>query len=298
MVLEIALLFRLTNLFLGFQFRKQPIQLLKTLPFALAFLGVVGLHLLIYVGMKQSFIWLSNQDDSIGFWHLLLSLSVGVVLGLVIVGMQYLIFYFRREQQISLEIEKAEKAKTDAQLLSLQQQLNPHFMFNNFNTLHGLIHENPAEASEFLLELSDLYRGILAVTQEELIPLKQEMELVNHFNFLLNKRLGKSYQCEIELDKKTLDTYFVPPLSVQLLLENVVKHNKMSNEEPIKCRIWKEGENLVVENNLQPKKNAENSNGIGLKNLKRRYSFLTQKEFIAKQSENLFTVQLPLLQST
>ncbi|MFT6964081.1 MAG: sensor histidine kinase YesM [Flammeovirgaceae bacterium] len=185
--METALLSWLTRLFLQTQLKSKSTQSSEILPFILAFLGIIAIHFLMYLGMKQSFISFSGQEDSIGSWHLLLSMSIGVVFGLVIVGMQYLIFYFKREQQISLKIEQAEKAKTDAQLLSLQQQLNPHFMFNNFNTLHGLIHENPAEASEFLLELSDLYRGVLAVTQEELIPLKQEMELVNHFNFLLNK---------------------------------------------------------------------------------------------------------------
>jgi len=206
-----------------------------------------------------------------------------------------MIYFFKGWNESNIRSEQLEKENTRARLESLKLQLNPHFLFNNFNTLDGLIHENQAEASAFLMELAALYRSILKYADEEIIPLEKEIELVQHFNYLMEKRFGKNFICEINLPKESLQKYHVPPMSIQLLLENVVKHNRIEDAYPLICTIRKEDEYLVVENKLAPKKQVQKSSGIGLENLKSRYKLLSNELIKIEKDQQIFKVSIPLI---
>ena len=293
--LEIAFLFFLVRKFLNYQFRKQDLGVLNWKNFLIAFLIVQIVNLSIYILWKSYLIISGPQSDSISSTHLLMTAAQGVVYGLILVGTHFMFLFFKGWSESKVRAEQLEKENTKAKLASLKLQLNPHFLFNNFYTLDGLIHENQKEASSFLMELSGLYRSILKYSDDEIIPLQKELELVNHFNFLMEKRFGENYKCDVHLPENIKDEYFVPPLSIQLLLENAVKHNRIDDVHPLECNIFEDGEYLVIKNKLVPKIQVQKSSGIGLGNLKLRYQLLSDLPIVIEEGSGKFVVKIPLL---
>lgn len=292
---EIAFLFFLVRRFLNYRFQKEGVRILNFKNFLMTFAIVQIFHLGIYVCFKYLLIIIAPQDDSISWVHLLLTGSLGIVYGIILVGTQLMLLFFKGWNESKIREEQLEKENTKAKLASLKLQLNPHFLFNNFHTLDGLIHEDQKEASSFLMELSGLYRSILRYSDDEIILLEKELELVKHFNFLMEKRFSENFYCEILLSTEVKDNFFVPPMSIQLLLENVVKHNRIDKENPLKCSISKEGDYVVVKNKLAPKRQVQKSSGIGLENLKLRYELLSDLPVVIEDGGGEFIVKIPLL---
>jgi len=291
----IAILFFLVRKFLNARFQKQREQILNWKNFLLAFLIVEIAFLVIYLILKTVIIQVSSQTGSIGKWHLLLVVALGTIFGLIIVGTQLMILFFKGWSESKLKMEQLEKETTKARLASLKLQLNPHFLFNNFHTLNGLIHEDQEEASNFLMELANLYRSILSYSADEIISLQQELDLVQHFNFLMNKRFVSNYECVIQVSEQCKQNYFLPPLSIQLLLENAVKHNRIDDEHPLKCIITEKGSFLEVVNKISPKAQTQKTSGIGIKNLKMRYQLLSDLPITVFRNTKIFSVKIPLL---
>ena len=293
----IAILFFLVRKFLNARFQKKREQILNWKNFLLTFLIVEIAFLIIYLILKTALIHFSSQTDSIGKWHLLLVAALGTISGLILVGIQLMILFFKGWNESKLKIEQFEKETTKARLASLKLQLNPHFLFNNFHTLNGLIHEDQEEASDFLMELANLYRSILSYSDDEIISLQQELVLVQHFNFLMNKRFTSNYQCVIHISEQSKQKYSLPPLSIQLLLENAVKHNRIDDEHPLKCTITENGHFLEVINKISPKIQKQQTSGIGIENLKMRYQLLSDLPIIVLQNKEIFSVKIPLLKT-
>lgn len=193
----------------------------------------------------------------------------------------------RREQQLL-------KEKAESQFQLLRSQVNPHFLFNNFSTLMAIIEEDKDLAIEYVGKLSAFFRYILEYRDKELIPLSEELEIVENYIFLQKKRYGENLAVRTEVDPAHLSS-LIPPLTLQLLLENAVKHNIVSASRPLLIRVYSESDFLVIENAIQPRKTPESSTGMGLQNIRSRYRIFTAKEIIIEQTENYYKVFLPLI---
>ncbi|MBK6965580.1 MAG: histidine kinase [Bacteroidales bacterium] len=193
----------------------------------------------------------------------------------------------RREQQLL-------KEKAESQFQLLRSQVNPHFLFNNFSTLMAIIEEDKDLAIEYVGKLSAFFRYILEYRDKELIPLSEEMEIVENYIFLQKKRYGDNLAVHKEINPAHLSS-LIPPLTLQLLLENAVKHNIVSSTRPLVIRVFSEFDFLVIENAIQPRKTPETSTGMGLQNIKSRYRIFTAKEIVIEQTDNYYKVFLPLI---
>ncbi len=193
------------------------------------------------------------------------------------------------------EAEKLKSEMLASQYQSLKDQLNPHFLFNSLNVLSNLVYEDPDRSAAFILKLSKIYRYVLDVQQEDLIPLTQEMEFAKNYLELQKIRFEENLVYSIKVTE--LDGLSIPPLSLQLILENAIKHNEASQENPLFIQLIQQGDELWITNTFQPKKGKlEESAGIGLANIRKRYKLLSQREIQVINTLDEFVVKLPLIQ--
>lgn len=220
--------------------------------------------------------------------------TFGLVITLIISLVFHAIFFYKaltekkvNEQQI---VAKTETAKYE----SLKSQIDPHFLFNSLNVLTSLIGENPKSAEKFTTKLSKVYRYVLEQKNKDLIELDEELHFAKTYMELLKMRFENGVTFEI-LEKSSDPEYKILPLSLQLLLENTIKHNVVSEENPLKVTITEENGYLVVSNNFSPKTIMENGTKVGLRNIIDRYHLITLKKVLIEKTAENFIVKLPLL---
>jgi sensor histidine kinase YesM len=197
------------------------------------------------------------------------------------------------------EIDNAKLAEENLsiQLKTLKDQIQPHFFFNTLNTLSSIIRtQDKEEGLNFVDNLALTYRYILENNKLDLIQLKDEIEFTWSFILLLTKRFEKNIHINIEISDALYST-FIPPMTFQLLLENAVKHNEISDSRPLSIHIYDDNENIIVSNQINQKKSKIDGPGIGLSNLNMRYDILTAKKIQIIRSETKFTVKLPLIRT-
>ncbi|MCF8373535.1 MAG: histidine kinase [Bacteroidales bacterium] len=192
------------------------------------------------------------------------------------------------------ELEKFKKENIQVQFEMLRTQINPHFLFNSFNTLSSLIYEDKDKASEFIREMSDVYRYTLENRQAEKVPLSEEMNLIRAYIRLLEIRFESKISFDIKINESHLKKE-IAPMSLQLLVENCVKHNVVSADKPLRVSIYSEDEYLVISNPKQPKRVKEYSSKIGLKNIQGRYRMLSKLPVIIDDAGLNFVVKIPLI---
>jgi two-component system, LytTR family, sensor kinase len=194
--------------------------------------------------------------------------------------------------------QQAEKLKVEMlayKYESLRNQINPHFLFNSMNVLSDLVYEDQALAVKFIQQMSDLFRYVLDSRDKELVPLKDELEFVRSYTFMLKTRFEEKLKIDIDVQAAADD--FIVPMSLQLLIENAVKHNEVSEAFPLRISIRKTGDSLEVENNLQPKNVGDDSKKTGLKNITQQYAFFSEKPIRIITSDDRFLVRFPILKS-
>ncbi|TXD95294.1 2TM domain-containing protein [Gillisia hiemivivida] len=212
-----------------------------------------------------------------------------------IVSLSFHLFYFYKALQEGRVAEQKIIAGTaSAKFDALKNQLDPHFLFNSLNVLTSLIEENPSAAQKFTTSLSKTYRYVLEQKNKDLVELSEEIKFAKTYITLLKMRFEDGINCIIPL-KLNLAEAKVVPLSLQLLLENAVKHNKVSPQQPLHIEIFEDKDELVVKNNLQKKDILEKGSKVGLFNIQQRYGLLTNRKVQINKSENFFEVRLPLL---
>lgn len=182
----------------------------------------------------------------------------------------------------------------NAQFESLKNQLDPHFLFNSLNVLSSLIDENPRQAQRFTASMSKIYRYVLEQKDKELVTVEEELDFARVYCDLLKTRFEDSVSFEFNVNAEVLKS-FVVPLSLQLLLENSIKHNFATSSKPLHTKIYSENGFLLIENNLQQREQVKESAGIGLSNIVQRYSLLTKKNVFIEKSEAFFKVKIPIL---
>lgn len=199
-----------------------------------------------------------------------------------------------KKEMVAAETLKSQQLKME--LSVLKNQISPHFLFNSLNTLVTLIDEDQRTASEFTERLSEVYRYILLNKEKELVKLSTELHFVGSYLFLLKMRFGNNLLFEDNIDKGLLDRY-VPPLTLQMLVENAIKHNIVSNARPLTIQMYSSRtDKLIVQNTLQKKKFVKGSTRKGLVNIKKRYRFISKDEVDIITTGSYFMVALPLIE--
>ncbi|MDJ1494345.1 histidine kinase [Cytophagaceae bacterium DM2B3-1] len=216
------------------------------------------------------------------FYH---CIYVGVYEGLYVFD-QWKIVYYEREKLLNIQWQE--------RFESLKSQINPHFLFNSLNSLSSLIREQPEQAEKFLDEMSNVYRYLLRNNEQELVSLQTELQFVESYFHLLKTRYGESIQLKLE-NLNGYEQYLLPPLTLQILLENAVKHNSILKEQPLIIQIYVEKGYLVVQNNVQKKNLKVASNKVGLHNIITKYQLLKQPEPVIESDDVFFIIRMPLI---
>ncbi len=201
----------------------------------------------------------------------------------------------RELEEKRIRLMEIEQQNLVSQLSVLKNQIDPHFLFNNFNTLLSLIESDPAVAAQFVEELAQVYRYILQIKDKDTITLEEELAFTRSYVYLLRTRFRENFSLDVQIPQSLL-TSPVLPFCIQTLVENAVKHNRITADTPLVVTVEQEGDFLKVTNPLQRKRILNNSSGIGLDNLRKRYRFFTRKPFIIQETRKVFVVKLPLLQ--
>ena len=208
-----------------------------------------------------------------------------------------LVYYVNRSRQKELEAEALNRIQAQASLQSIRNQVNPHFLFNNLNVLSALIIKKSSDANEFVEAFASVYRYILNTKEQELVSLREELEFIQPYLFLLEKRFDAGLQVDIQVPESARDLQVVPA-SLQMLVENAIKHNIVSALRPLRLSIRMNGEQeLIVENGLQRKTDVGESTQIGLDNISKRYRLISGKDISVSEDLDHFRVVLPLLKS-
>lgn len=203
-------------------------------------------------------------------------------------------YVLRAWQQAYAQNEQLKKNKLQHQLDTLKSQINPHFLFNSLNSLSMLIHDNPRRAEAFVDEISSVYRYLLRANEQELTTLGREIQFIRSYFQLLKTRHGAGIDLRIAVNERLLERK-IPPLTLQLLVENAVKHNAILPESPLVVEILTRGPLLIVQNNLQRKNTSVPSNKVGLANIATKYRLLGQRKITIREEAGQFVVTLPLL---
>lgn len=260
------------------------------------YLVVVLLFLVLNYGLFVTAKVLADVEPVFSFsrsgWRLLLVVWLVelVVIGLLLANRTLQANWLLQQEANKLQMENAQ-----AKYIALQNQLNPHFLFNSLNTLLAEIKYNPDNAMLFTRSLSSVYRYVLQCQGRNLVSLREELDFMNSYLFLHKVRLGDCIDCDCRLPSEYMERQ-LPPLTLQLLVENVIKHNSISTGKPMTIHIGVDDDYLVVSNPISPKKKKEISSGIGLKNLANRCRLMTDKDIAVQNDDSVFTVKIPIIQ--
>lgn len=268
---------------------------------ALALLSFLVFSIVLLWGMRSLFLWLLSifisQENGPADNELRL-----VYVAMAIVSFLYYVFFTFLQltkdiQNTSLQAERLQRERAQAQFNTLKNQISPHFLFNTFNTLSSLIYiEEEEKTVQFIQELKSVFRYILDNRNRELVELQTELDFVRAYFYLLKIRFKESIQLALQLPESVFQ-YEIPPLTLQMLIENAVKHNAFSKAEPLHIDITADGQYLQVRNNRQARAAMEaDSHGIGLQNIINRYRYLTDMKVEVNLTERVFSAKIPLIQ--
>lgn len=218
-----------------------------------------------------------------------------VLISTMIQAIYEAIYYYVRLKKSVREEEQAKQAVVQAQLDALRNQAQPHFFFNTMNTLRDIIDQNTKEEAKYFVDkLSDIYRYILETGNENLISLHDEIQFSKAYIHIQKERFGENLNVAWNINESNY-TDQVAPMSVQLLLENAIKHNVVSRSHPLTIEVYIQADQLIVHNKMRLKSTALTSTKMGLKNIDKRYTLLTDRKVIIENNNEAFTVKLPLI---
>lgn len=263
---------------------KEPVK-----RFAVGMLVMIGYTVVVSYGL----VWLYknvfglNVGDTTTFQYS--TLIITFIISLFMHGRGFL----KSWKLAEIEAEKAKQESIRANYESLKNQVNPHFLFNSLNALTNLVYEDQDKAAKFIKQLSEVYRYVLDSRNKEVVSMDEELSFLDSYLFLQQIRFGDKLKIENELKPMKGN---IPPLALQMLVENAIKHNEVSQEHPLIIRLYANGSNLFVSNNLKYKsKSISESVGVGLENIRRRYEFLSDLPVVIEKDEKNFVVRLPIL---
>jgi two-component system LytT family sensor kinase len=224
------------------------------------------------------------------------NIMIAVIVNVIVVSLIEIVFFIGKWKNTLIESEQLRRKNLEIQYAALTSQINPHFLFNCLNVLSSLIQSDPEKAIVFTREFSKIYRYVLDSRDKLIVSLGEEINFLNSFLYLQKIRFDKGLVTEMAIDAECLDLY-LPPLSLQLLVENAIKHNEISEENPLFLKVSGNQTQLTVTNNFRPVLKPRNEGGgLGLKNLFERYSHYTDTKPVFKVENNMYIAIIPLLQ--
>lgn len=231
----------------------------------------------------------------INFGPVMLMVEVrGILINLVFYMFLNLLQNNYTTQQVALELQQTKSDNLGAQYELLKQQINPHFLFNSLNTLKAMAETHDKETVDFVIKLSDFYRFTLESRKLDLIKVSEEMRIVDAYLFLQKARFGAGFTFSNSLDNSTLDT-LVPPFTLQLLVENCIKHNILSKKDPLDIKLYARDGKIIVENPIRRKIHMEDSLGVGLSNINLRYMHIIGQQIDLSEDKQVFQIKLPII---
>jgi sensor histidine kinase YesM len=272
-----------------FDWINKPVQKIAILILSITFY-TIPVSVLLLVGWYKIF---SKQPVN---WNVITQSSLIILVAVVFITHVYeTAFLVKESENEMIRNEQLERAKAEAELEALKNQIDPHFIFNSLNTLSYLIEDKPVKAKLFNDNLADVYRYILQNKARDLVLLREEMDFLQSYFVLLRIRFENAVQMKIQIPENVLDQYLIPPISLQILAENAIKHNEFSDDDPLLFEIEMKNEELIIYNRVRKKTLRKASSKIGLQNLQNRYRLVTNKEIVIKEEDKDFTVNLPIL---
>lgn len=264
-----------------------PIRSLLTLSLAsIVYTGGIVLVLM------RTYEWAAGVDFGDSKDMVYSSMITTIIISLFMHGRSFLIKW----KETAIDAEKLKRESVTARYESLKNQVNPHFLFNSLNALTNLVYQDQDKSVKFIKQLSEVYRYVLETRDKEVVPVEEELRFLNSYLFLQQIRFENKLKIENSL---TSPHGFLPPLALQMLIENAIKHNVISDEHPLTVELFKEGDNIIVRNNLRKKHSISgDSSGVGLENIRKRYEFVSGKKVVVVEDQNHFVVKLPLLRES
>jgi len=273
-----------------FPWEKSPgKRILVHLPVSIVFSAFV-----IHMSMLAFNKFVCPMPESTKSAFMITAIILGVLISIIILTIEIGTQFFGNWKRSLVEIEKYKTENLQAQLQNLKDQLNPHFLFNNLSVLSSLVYIDQDKAVGFINQLSKVYRYLLDNRNCELVTLDSELTFIQSYTYLIQIRFDKNISFDIDLPKEKMHL-MLPPLSLQMLIENAIKHNEISNEMPLRILVKMSGDMLEVSNNLQLRTTTEPSSKTGLQNIKDRYKFFTTQEVEVIETTHSFIVKIPLL---
>ncbi len=230
------------------------------------------------------------------FSKLSYDLNFGILMFyLLILAFNGIVVYYTAWKEYQLKTERLLRENIQAQYDALRHQIDPHFFFNSLSVLTNLVYKSPDLSAEYIVQLAKTYRYILDKKFENIVPVKTELDFLDAYIFLIRIRHQNSIQFAIEIDEVTRNGGMLPPATLQLLVENAIKHNRFSAQDPLTISIVETEGQLTIANPLRRKKQSERSVGIGLSNIEKRYMLVTGKGIHVSQANETFTVTIPII---
>lgn len=221
------------------------------------------------------------------------SFIIAILINVISITLLEFIYQSKLNKQKEVEHERLQKEKLAIQYEILKAQINPHFLFNSFNILHSLVNKDIGRASVFIHDLSDIYRYVLTHNTSNLVSVKEELDFLAKYTNVLNIRFDEGLKITVDVKEQDL-LKRITPMSTQILLENAVKHNKISDEIPLTISVISDGKNIIVTNNLN-KRSVAASTSVGLHNLKEKYILLNLPPVEVNSTSTQFVVKVPLV---
>jgi len=223
------------------------------------------------------------------------STILGISINTVILIIQNLILLRKKQTEVEIENARLKLKNTEAMIQQLKQQIHPHFLFNSLNTLKSLINKSPEIAEDYLIKLSNFLRNSMSAGNDNIVTITDELKFCLDYLEMQKIRYGDALKYTVDISDEQGKSGFIPAFSLQLLTENAIKHNALTNELPLKIKIRSEAGRIVVSNNIRKKIMPESSPGLGLINLAERYRILSGDEIVIKNNEDRFSVSIKII---
>jgi len=248
------------------------------------------------ISVLMIWIWGKFSRDPIHSWTTMGNTVLIIIIVASFITNLYEIVYLNKEREYNLtRAEQLNIAKAQAELEALKNQIDPHFIFNSLNTLSFLITRDPQNARLYNDTLAKVYRYILGNKEKDLVLLREEVEFISNYFYLLKIRFSDAVNMEIEITDLAAEDFLIPPISMQALVENAIKHNDFTDINPLTINVSVSSNFVVIRNAIKPKNYAPPTSKIGLNNLDNRYKLITKRNIIIENNFKFFTVKLPIL---
>ncbi|MEM9857262.1 MAG: histidine kinase [Bacteroidota bacterium] len=225
-----------------------------------------------------------------------LALGFAFRINLFLHSINAIYFFVTQYKNAQLEAETLKKQNAEARFEALRNQINPHFLFNSFNVLSSLVYKDADTSSKFIDQLSNVYRYLLFNQQNKIVKLSEEIAFLESYIYLLKIRFQDNLDIKKEIADRVRDTY-IAPATLQLLIENAIKHNVVSKATPLAIKVFSNGKYIIVENSIQLKEVKEESTNIGLNNIRDRYNYLCGEDAVEVSDNGVFRVKIPIIET-